>query len=111
MGGEPPKTWECDVCGHLYDESEEGVLWEDLPDDWECPVCGAGKAEFAAAAQAAVVVPDAPGAEPREEPSGAGLGTGLGRARAFDGGHPPDGGHGRVHHRADEVAHRSGVVG
>ena len=38
--------WECDVCGYLYDETEEGVRWEDLPDDWECPNCGASKSQF-----------------------------------------------------------------
>lgn len=40
------KKYECDVCGYVYDESEEGMSFEDLPDDWTCPLCGAGKEEF-----------------------------------------------------------------
>ncbi|HHH44670.1 MAG TPA: rubredoxin [Gammaproteobacteria bacterium] len=48
------KTWECTVCGFVYDEEkglpEEGIApctrWEDVPDDWVCPDCGAGKEDF-----------------------------------------------------------------
>lgn len=40
------KKYECAVCGYVYDESEEGKSFEDLPDDWTCPICGAGKEEF-----------------------------------------------------------------
>jgi len=40
--------YECSVCGHVYDESAEGVPFADLPDDWECPVCGAEKVFFEA---------------------------------------------------------------
>ncbi|NLG36579.1 MAG: rubredoxin [Clostridiales bacterium] len=36
----------CTVCGYEYDESEEGVLFADLPDDWVCPLCGVGKELF-----------------------------------------------------------------
>ena len=36
----------CNTCGYVYEEEEEGVLFEDLPDDWECPVCGDGKDVF-----------------------------------------------------------------
>ena len=36
----------CSVCGHIYDEDEEGTPFQDLPDDWECPVCGEGKDAF-----------------------------------------------------------------
>ena len=32
--------WECTACGYIYDESEEGTSFEELPDDWLCPVCG-----------------------------------------------------------------------
>ena len=35
--------YECIVCGHIYDESVEGVKFEDLPEDW---VCGVGKDMF-----------------------------------------------------------------
>jgi len=45
-------TWECDVCGYLYDEDQEGTAWADLPDDWECPICGALKSQFSSARQA-----------------------------------------------------------
>jgi rubredoxin len=45
----PSRSWECDICGFIYDESEEGTRWEDLPDDWECPVCGATRDQFTAA--------------------------------------------------------------
>jgi glutamate synthase domain-containing protein 2/rubredoxin len=40
-------VYECAVCSYLYDEEQEKVAWEDLPDDWVCPVCGAPKSEFA----------------------------------------------------------------
>lgn len=48
------ETWECTVCGHIYDPAEgdpdsgiiPGTLFEDIPDDWSCPVCGAGKDDF-----------------------------------------------------------------
>lgn len=36
----------CNVCGYIYDEEVEGVVWEDLPEDWVCPECGVGKDEF-----------------------------------------------------------------
>ena len=47
-------TWECLVCGFIYDEAagrpEDGIAagtrWEDVPDDWYCPECGVGKADF-----------------------------------------------------------------
>ena len=38
--------YRCAVCDYEYDEEQEGVKWEDLPDDWVCPVCGAGKVVF-----------------------------------------------------------------
>jgi rubredoxin len=40
--------YECIICGHEYDEEEEGVLFKDLPDDWECPDCGVKKDSFEA---------------------------------------------------------------
>lgn len=48
------KTYECAICGWIYDEAkgcpEEGIppgtRWEEVPDDWHCPVCGAGKGDF-----------------------------------------------------------------
>jgi len=35
--------YKCTICGHIYDENETGVKFEDLPDDWVCPLCGVGK--------------------------------------------------------------------
>lgn len=39
-------SYECSVCGFIYDEEKEGRKWEELPEDWVCPVCGAEKASF-----------------------------------------------------------------
>jgi rubredoxin len=48
------KTWQCLVCGFIYEEEkgwpEEGIppgtRWEDVPADWSCPECGATKGQF-----------------------------------------------------------------
>lgn len=40
-------SYECRVCGYVYDEKREGVKWCDLADDWVCPGCGAPKTSFA----------------------------------------------------------------
>lgn len=48
------KTYQCVVCGFVYDEAkglpEDGIApgtkWEDVPADWECPDCGVGKSDF-----------------------------------------------------------------
>ncbi len=50
----PIVTYECTVCGWVYDEAAgdpaSGVApetkWDELPADWACPVCDAGKDEF-----------------------------------------------------------------
>ena len=50
----PMKTYQCIVCGFVYDEAQgrpedgiaPGTLWADVPDGWECPDCGVGKADF-----------------------------------------------------------------
>ena len=39
-------VYECIICGHIYDESQEKIKFEDLPDDWKCPTCGVGKEKF-----------------------------------------------------------------
>ena len=36
----------CSICGYVYDEDEEGVKFEDLPDDYTCPLCAVGKDHF-----------------------------------------------------------------
>lgn len=38
--------YECGVCGYVFDESKEGMSWENLPDNWLCPVCDADKSLF-----------------------------------------------------------------
>lgn len=38
--------YKCIICGHIYDESVEGLNFEDLPDSWICPICGVGKDKF-----------------------------------------------------------------
>ncbi len=38
--------WRCATCKWLYKETEQGVLFSDLPEDWRCPVCKAGKGAF-----------------------------------------------------------------
>jgi len=48
------KTWECIVCGFIYDEAkgipEDGIApgtpFEKIPDDWSCPDCGVAKSDF-----------------------------------------------------------------
>ncbi len=48
------KTFQCVVCGFVYDEAagipEDGIApgtrWADIADDWECPDCGVAKADF-----------------------------------------------------------------
>jgi rubredoxin len=36
----------CGVCGYEYDEEQEGVAFNELPEDWVCPVCGVDKTNF-----------------------------------------------------------------
>lgn len=48
------KTWQCIVCGFIYDEAQgrpedgiaPGTRFEAIPDDWSCPDCGVAKADF-----------------------------------------------------------------
>ncbi len=48
------KTWQCNMCGHIYDEAlgdpeqdvAPGTAWADVPDDYCCPDCGAVKSDF-----------------------------------------------------------------
>lgn len=40
------KKYRCTICGHVYDESIEGVKFTDLPDSWVCPICRVGKSLF-----------------------------------------------------------------
>ena len=38
--------YKCTVCGHIYDESVEGIKFDSLPNSWVCPLCGVGKEMF-----------------------------------------------------------------
>jgi rubredoxin len=48
------KTWQCIVCGFIYDEAKglpedgiaAGTVWADVPANWECPDCGVSKSDF-----------------------------------------------------------------
>ena len=40
------RRYRCTVCGEIYDEEDEGVRFEDLPDDWVCPLCHSPKSAF-----------------------------------------------------------------
>jgi len=48
------RTWQCIVCGYVYDEAAgdlasgiaPGTRWEDIPDSWSCPDCAAAKSDF-----------------------------------------------------------------
>lgn len=54
-GGRAYRKFECQICGHVFDEAEgdpeggiaPGTRWEDIPDDWECPNCHMRKVDFA----------------------------------------------------------------
>ncbi|MBT3192262.1 MAG: glutamate synthase [Verrucomicrobia bacterium] len=46
--------YQCGLCAHIYDENQEDIPWEELPDDWMCPVCGSGKESFAVITTASV---------------------------------------------------------
>ena len=56
----------CKVCGYVYDEEQEGVPFDTLPEDWRCPVCTAAKGAFEPEA-AAAPVPEAKKAAPAPE--------------------------------------------
>jgi rubredoxin len=48
------KTWQCIVCGYIYDEAQgdpshglaAGTAWQDVPGTWSCPECGVAKSDF-----------------------------------------------------------------
>ncbi|MEG1646889.1 MAG: rubredoxin [Clostridia bacterium] len=40
------KKYVCTICGYIYDEQKEGVLFSALPANWACPICGATKIDF-----------------------------------------------------------------
>ena len=36
----------CSICGYIYDEAENDLPFDELPEDWKCPLCGAPKSLF-----------------------------------------------------------------
>ena len=36
----------CSICGYVYDESQEELLFQQLPESWVCPICKADKSLF-----------------------------------------------------------------
>ncbi len=38
--------YKCNICGYIYDESNESKVFNDLPDNWNCPICSAAKNQF-----------------------------------------------------------------
>lgn len=38
--------YKCSICGYIYDEEKERILFHDLNDDWTCPLCTAPKHLF-----------------------------------------------------------------
>ncbi|MBS1196372.1 MAG: rubredoxin reductase [Proteobacteria bacterium] len=77
------KTYQCIICGWIYDEAagcpEEGIApgtrWQDIPEDWCCPVCGAKKGDFSMVA--IEEENDFPAATPSDQPALIIIGSGL----------------------------------
>jgi pyruvate oxidase len=40
------KVYICKDCGYCYDENDESIPFEDVPDDYRCPICQAPKDHF-----------------------------------------------------------------
>lgn len=40
------EKYRCQICGYIYDNAENDIPFEELPDNWECPVCKATKTMF-----------------------------------------------------------------
>ena len=38
--------YKCSICGYIYDDEKEAVIFDDLPDDWKCPLCQQPKSVF-----------------------------------------------------------------
>ncbi len=36
----------CSICGYVYDDKNEKIEFEKLPESWKCPLCGANKSDF-----------------------------------------------------------------
>ena len=56
----PSAVYKCGLCSHVYDEANEKLPWNELPDDWTCPVCGSGRENFAIDTTTAPATPVSP---------------------------------------------------
>lgn len=36
----------CSICGYVYDESQEDLMFQQLPESWVCPICKADQSLF-----------------------------------------------------------------
>ena len=36
----------CSICGYVYDESQEDLTFQQLPESWVCPICKADQSLF-----------------------------------------------------------------
>jgi glutamate synthase domain-containing protein 2/rubredoxin len=61
-------SYECDICGWIYDETMEDVAWHELGDDWTCPVSGSDRSEFVPVDSGAPA--DAPPSPPKDTGAG-----------------------------------------
>lgn len=43
---EKSEVYICTVCGFTYDEKEQGIPFEELPEQYTCPICHAPKEKF-----------------------------------------------------------------
>ena len=41
------KKYRCSICGFIYDEVNESVSFDELPESWVCPICKQQKSKFA----------------------------------------------------------------
>ena len=39
--------YQCNLCSHVFEETQEPNKWEELQDEWVCPICGSPKSAFA----------------------------------------------------------------
>lgn len=53
--------YQCTLCGWIYDDADQKVPFDSLPDDWVCPVCGSPKSAFKRIAEGPENVPAASG--------------------------------------------------
>ena len=60
-------VYKCKICGEIYDDDEEPVKFEDLPDDWVCPLCRSPKSAFVRIDQPEGSMPEPDKVAPKNE--------------------------------------------